>query len=109
MIVGTGSGLSYAELGATHHSLEDIGILSTLLGLRILTPCDSVELAAQLEECLDLDGPTYIRIGKKGEPDLVSKSSELRIGRANILKEGSDFLLLGIGPILKEALEAAKK
>mgnify|MGYP003318362402 CR=1 FL=1 len=37
VIVGTGSGLSYAELGPTHHSLEDIGILSTLPGLRILT------------------------------------------------------------------------
>ena len=76
IIVGTGSGLSYAELGPTHHSLEDIGILSTLPGMRILTPCDSLELSSQLEECLSLEGPSYIRIGKKGEPDLVSNSSQ---------------------------------
>lgn len=107
IIVGTGSGLSYAELGATHHSLEDIGILSTLPGLRILTPCDSIELSSQLEECLSLEGPSYIRIGKKGEPDLVSNSSQTVIGKANIINEGSDILLLGIGPILKEAIDAA--
>ena len=65
MIVGTGSGPSYSELGATHHSLEDIGIISTLPELRILTPCDSLELASNLEECLSLEGPTYIRIGRK--------------------------------------------
>ena len=109
IIVGTGSGLSYAELGPTHHSLEDIGILSTLPGLRILTPCDSIELSSQLEECLSLEGPSYIRIGKKGEPDLVSNSSQTVIGKANIINEGSDILLLGIGPILKEAMDAANK
>ena len=108
VIVGTGSGLSYAELGPTHHSLEDIGILSTS-GLRILTPCDSLELSSQIEESLMLDGPTYIRIGKKGEPDLVSSNSEMAIGKANVIQEGTDFLLLGIGPILKEAVEAAKE
>ena len=89
VIVGTGSGLSYSELGPTHHSLEDIGILSTLPGLRILTPCDSIELSSQLEECLSLEGPSYIRIGKKGEPDLVSNSSQTVIGKANIIKEHS--------------------
>ena len=109
IIVGTGSGLSYAELGPTHHSLEDIGILSTLPGMRILTPCDSLELSSQLEECLSLEGPSYIRIGKKGEPDLVSNSSQTVIGKANIINEGSDVLLLGIGPILKEAIDAANK
>mgnify|MGYP001208616521 CR=1 FL=1 len=109
VIVGTGSGLSYAELGPTHHSLEDIGIISTLPDFRILTPCDSIELASQLKECFSLDGPTYIRIGKKGEPNLISENSNLSIGKANILKEGSDFLILGIGPILEEAIKASEK
>ena len=109
IIVGTGSGLSYAELGPTHHSLEDIGILSTLPGLRILAPCDSLELSSQLKQCLDFEGPSYIRIGKKGEPNLNIKSENLTIGKANILREGSDFLIIGIGPILKEAIEAAEE
>ena len=109
IIVGTGSGLSYAELGPTHHSLEDIGILSTLPGLRILAPCDSLELSSQLKASLDLRGPTYIRIGKKGEPNLIRNKGNLTIGKANILREGCDFLILGIGPILKEAIDAANE
>ncbi len=52
IIVGTGSGLSYAELGPTHHSLEDIAIIRTIPGLNILAPCDSSELSAFLRESL---------------------------------------------------------
>ena len=107
IIVGTGSGLSYAELGPTHHSLEDIGILSTLPGLRILAPCDSLELSAQLKESLSFDGPTYIRIGKKGEPNLIQNTIKNSIGKINLIKDGSDILIMGIGPILGEALEAS--
>jgi len=108
VIVGTGSGLSYAELGPTHHSLEDIAILRALPGINILAPADSLELVAQLREAIDLQIPTYIRIGKKGEPLLHREDAILRIGRANMLREGSDVLILGIGPILSEALGAAK-
>ena len=65
VIVGTGSGLSYAELGATHHSLEDIAILRSIPNLQICTPTDSLELEAQLREAIVEGKPTYIRIGKK--------------------------------------------
>lgn len=108
VIVGTGSGLSYAELGPTHHSLEDMAILRTLPGLNVLAPADSVELVAQLREALNAPHPTYMRIGKKGEPPLHSETTNLGIGKANLLREGSDLLVLGVGPILGEALQAAK-
>ena len=65
VIVGTGSGLSYAELGPTHHSLEDIAILKTIPDINILAPADSVELKSFLKQSLSLTKPTYIRIGKK--------------------------------------------
>lgn len=68
LIVGTGSGLSYAELGPTHHSLEDMAILRTLPGMNVVAPADSRELVIQLREALDSPNPTYMRIGKKGEP-----------------------------------------
>ena len=48
VIVGTGSGLSYAELGATHHSLEDLAILRSIPNLQVCAPADSLELEAQL-------------------------------------------------------------
>jgi len=108
VIVGTGSGLSYAELGPTHHSLEDMAILRTLPGLNVLAPADSAELVAQLREALDSPYPTYMRIGKKGEPALHSEDARLGIGKANLLRDGTDLLVLGVGPILGEALKAAE-
>ena len=109
LIVGTGSGLSYSELGPTHHSLEDIAILRTLPGLNVLAPADSHELTAQLHAALSSPHPTYMRIGKKGEPILHSPNANLGIGKANILRSGHDLLVLGIGPILGEALDAAEQ
>jgi len=108
VIVGTGSGLSYAELGPTHHSLEDMAILRTLPGLNVLAPADSAELVAQLREALDSPYPTYMRIGKKGEPLLHGEDAQLGIGKANLLRDGTDLLVLGVGPILGEALKAAE-
>ena len=108
VIVGTGSGLSYSELGPTHHSLEDMAILRTLPGLNVVAPADSSELVAQLREALNSRYPTYMRIGKKGEPLLHSEDSRLGIGKANMLREGTDLLVVGVGPILGEALQAAK-
>ena len=107
VIVGTGSGLSYAELGATLFSGRP-GHFAGLLGLNVLAPADSVELEAQLREALDMNQPTYIRIGKKGEPQLHTSSAQLGIGKANLLRDGSDLLVVGVGPILGEAMKAAE-
>ena len=108
VIVGTGSGLSYAELGPTHHSLEDMAILRTLPGLNVVAPADSAELVAQLREALDSPCPTYMRIGKKGEPLLHDRGSRLGIGKSQLLRDGTDLLVMGVGPILGEALKAAE-
>jgi len=109
IFVGTGSGLSYSELGPTHHSLEDIAILKSIPDIRILAPCDKIELKYQLREALNLPGPTYIRIGKKGEPNLLSEESNLGIGKGNLLKNGEDILIIGVGPIISEGLKASKE
>ena len=108
IIVGTGSGLSYAELGPTHHSLEDIAIIKSIPNINILTPSDKQELIVQLREALQSNRPSYMRIGKKGEPNLYKSTKDLGIGKANILKEGSDLLIIGIGPLISEALKAAE-
>ena len=91
---------------ATHHSLDDISILRSIPDIQILAPCDNFELKAFLHQALESDCPTYIRIGKKGEPVLTKNSANPRIGRANILSEGNENLILGIGPILDEAIKA---
>jgi transketolase len=108
VIVGTGSGLSYAELGPTHHSLEDMAILRTLPGINVVAPSDSAELIAQLREAIEAPHPTYMRIGKKGEPLLHGSLAKPGIGKANLLRDGDDLLIVGVGPILREAVEAAE-
>lgn len=107
IIVGTGSGLSYAQLGPTHHSLEDIAILRALPGMTVFCPADSHELRAGLREAINLKGPVYIRLGKKGEPEVHGAVPALKLGRADTLQAGEDVCLLGVGNALKLALEAA--
>lgn len=108
IIVGTGSGLSYAELGPTHHSLEDIAILRSIPDIRIVAPSDSEELKIALLQALSHNGPTYIRIGKKGEPELGPDNYDKEPGKSRILKDGKDAVLIGAGPILHEGLLAAE-
>lgn len=108
VIVGTGSGLSYAELGPTHHSLEDMAILRTLPGMRVLAPCDATELRLALRAVLLEDGPAYIRIGKKGEPAIHANPPNFRIGRAIVVRPGDDIALLVAGNMMAETLKAAE-
>ncbi len=107
LIVGTGAGLSYAELGPTHHSLEDLAILRMLPEMTVLAPCDELELRALVRAALKLDGPAYMRIGKKGEPVIHRHPPSLEIGRAITVREGRDTCLISTGNIMPEVLKAA--
>lgn len=107
VIVGTGSGLSYSELGPTHHSLEDMAILRTLPGMRVLAPCDAAELRQVLHQVLKDDSPTYIRIGKKGEADIHKSLPDLRLGKVLIIRPGKDVALLCAGNMMADTLKAA--
>jgi transketolase len=108
VLVGTGSGLRYASLGATHHSLEEMAMLRALPGITVLAPADALELRACLRDSLELGGPVYMRIGKKGEPVLHDRQPEHGIGCHFILREGSDVCILAAGVIAANAVEAAQ-
>ena len=106
-IVGTGSGLSYAELGPTHHSLEDLAILRTLPGMTVFAPCDEVELRLGLRAALHQSGPVYMRIGKKGEPIIHKTAPEFAFGKAITVRAGTEVCLIAAGTIMPEVLAAA--
>lgn len=108
VIVGTGSGLSYAELGPTHHSLEDLSIMRVLPDMTVLAPCDDAELRAGLAGALQLSGPAYVRIGKKGEPRVHETLEGFRIGRAVTLSRGTDVCLIASGTVVATANAAAQ-
>src|SRR5207248_4239604 len=90
IIVGTGSGLSYASLGSTHHSCEEMGMLRLLPGLHVLAPADAMEVKALLKAALKQSDPVYIRIGKKGEPNVHTQEPDAAIGKAIVMRPGTD-------------------
>lgn len=107
-IVGTGAGLSYASLGATHHSCEEMGMLRLLPGLAVMAPADSCEVQACLRAALAHSGPSYLRIGKKGEPRVHAAAPDYRIGESIVLREGHDVFFVCAGTLLPVVLEAAE-
>ncbi len=108
LIVGTGSGLSYASLGCTHHSCEDISFLRSLPNMTVLCPGDAMELKALLKETLTSTGPLYMRIGKTGEPLVHNTLPALKIGKSFLMQEGKEIAFLTTGNMLPIAMETAK-
>ncbi len=109
IVVGTGSGLSYASLGATHHSCEDIAMLRVLPGIKVLCPGDPMEVRGCLRAAVQESGPVYMRIGKKGEPVVYQQVPHVVIGKCIVVKRGTSVCLLNSGHTLPVALETAAK
>lgn len=107
ILVGTGGGLSYASLGATHHSCEELGMLRLLPDLAVLAPADPWEVRAALRAAIHYPGPVYLRIGKKGEPTVHTGEPTLQIGKALPLRTDGDLALLACGTVLPLALQTA--
>lgn len=109
-IVAVGAGLSYAGLGPTHHSCEDIAFLRSIPNMVVVCPGDAFEVRAALRAALKQDRPVYIRMGKKGEPKVhADVPQDFVIGKALTILDGSDVCLLSTGNMLPEAVEAAHK
>ena len=89
IIVGTGSGLSYASLGSTHHSLEDISILRSIPNITIFCPSDPNEVKDLLKESLKIKGPVYLRLGKKNE---IQFNNRKKIGSMHEMIKGLSLI-----------------
>ncbi|MBF0161076.1 MAG: transketolase [Magnetococcales bacterium] len=110
VLVGTGAGVTYSTLGGTHNAFEDVAVMSSLPNMSVLAPCDPKELEAAVWACMTLNGPVYLRLGKAGEPVLTEEAPEpFQFGKVRCIKNGSDLCILGYGPILSLAWEAARQ
>jgi transketolase len=107
MIVAVGAGLSYASLGPTHHSCEDIAFLRALPHMAVVCPGDAVEVRLALRESMKRTSGTYIRLGKKGEAVIHQTPPAFAIGKAITLRPGRDVCLLSTGNMLPVAIETA--
>ena len=106
-IIGAGGGFVYGSQGTTHHAIEELGILRTLPGMTVVSPSDPVEVESAVRHSMELEGPIYIRIGRNHEPILSSNRNKFRIGKADIMREGSDISIITHGLVVKNALDAA--
>lgn len=106
-LIGSGGGVVYAPLGPTHQAIEDIAIFRTLPRMTIVAPCDAEEMKRLMPQTLDWDGPMYIRLGKGGDAVVSRPELGFQIGKALLVREGSDALIVTTGITLQPALAAA--
>ncbi len=109
IIVGVGSGFSYASLGPTHHSLEDIAWMRSLPNMTVICPGDAVETRCALRAAVTNEGPVYLRLGKKNEPVVHEQVPDFVLGKGLYLREGGEVCLLAVGVLLPVAMVAAEK
>jgi transketolase len=109
-VVGIGGGVTYSTLGGTHHAQEDIAVMGALPNMAVIAPCDPSEAEAATWACAMRKGPTYLRLGKAGEPVLTANAPEpFAFGKARLIQEGTDVCFLSYGPIMKMTFDVAAR
>lgn len=106
-IVGRNCGLTYSDLGSTHQSLDDFGLMSLIPGMTVLAPQDPVEIEEAVKSMIAHPGPVYMRIGNPKIPVLFERKP-FEIGKGTVLREGSDVTIISTGSTTGDALEAAE-
>lgn len=108
-VVGVGGGYSYGPNGATHHSLEDIAIMRCLPNMTVVCPGDPVEAELATLAAGAHAGPLYLRLGRAGDAVVHGSTPPFSIGRAIVVREGGDCVLIATGGILPVAVAAAAR
>ena len=107
-IVGSHAGVSVGPDGATHQMLEDITLMRVLPRMVVLAPGDSIEAEKATQAMAETGQPTYIRLAREKTPVFTTADSPFEIGKAYVLREGSDVALFGTGTMTYQLLAAAK-
>ncbi len=99
------------EDGATHNGVFDISFLRNIPNLTIMAPKDENEVGHMLKSALDLHGPVALRYPRGSGVGIGVENplENIEIGKSEIMKEGKDVLVLAVGPLVYDALEAAKE
>ncbi|MCH7730044.1 transketolase family protein [Patescibacteria group bacterium] len=110
-IGGAHAGISVGPDGATHQQLEDIAIMRAMPNIIVVAPADSVETKKATIEAAENGKPTYIRFAREETPVFTTEDTPFKIGRAETLWESKDpqVAIMGCGPLVYEALMAAKR
>ncbi|MFK5959054.1 MAG: transketolase C-terminal domain-containing protein [Lutibacter sp.] len=108
-ICASHAGLTLGEDGATHQTLEDIGLMKMLPGMVVINPCDYNQTKAATIAIAEYVGPVYLRFGRPAVPIFMPEDQEFIIGKAIQLTEGTDITIVATGHLVWEALQASEK
>ncbi|MBQ2509176.1 MAG: transketolase family protein [Bacteroidales bacterium] len=106
-ICGSHAGISLGEDGATHQTMEDIGLMKALPNMTVLVPCDYNQARMATLAAAEHVGPVYLRLGRSKMPNFTAEDEPFQIGKAQFLVEGKDVTLFACGHLVWEALQAA--
>ncbi|MFX1383805.1 MAG: transketolase family protein [Promethearchaeota archaeon] len=95
-IITTHGGI-VGEDGSTHNALEDLSLMTSLPNLTVLVPADNIELTQMLECALNINGPFYIRLPRDNFPKIHDEDYKFSLGKPDIIKDGNDLCLIGMG------------
>jgi transketolase len=109
-LVGISAGVSYGALGTTHHSLHDLAVLRAINNVDVVAPADNVETREAVRAAALSRRPVYLRFGKAPLYDLTPAGGgppPFEIGKARVLRDGTDVAFIAIGEAVPHALFAA--
>jgi transketolase len=107
-VVGVGGGFEYGTAGISHHGLEDVAVMRVQPGLTVIAPADHEQAGRALLATWGLAGPIYYRLGKDDHTVVPGLGGRFELGRATIVREGQDVLLISMGAITAEVAGAAE-
>lgn len=107
-IVGTHSGITVGEDGATHQMLEDIGLMRGLPNMKVISPSDDKQTRWAVREALKINGPVYLRLSRLATP-IIYEQENFEFGKAVIHGEGTDATVFATGVMVYEALKAKEE
>lgn len=102
-------GLAYGELGATHHSIEDLAWMRAIAALTIVVPADPLETEQAVLAAAEAEGPFFLRVSRMRVPAVHPEEYRFRVGIAARLREGRDVTLIANGTMVCRALAAAER
>ena len=108
VLVGLSPGIVAEINGGTHQSYDDIAAVRGIANTTIVEPFDGMQLRQMIPALLDLDGPVYLRYDRAVAPCFYGDDYRYQLGRADILRKGSDVTLISSGIMLTQCLEAAQ-
>ncbi|BAK45068.1 transketolase family protein [Eggerthella sp. YY7918] len=107
-IAPTHAGISVGPDGGSHQMLEDISLMRGLPNMRVLVPADYAAACSAIRLAAETPGPVYVRMGRASVPAVYADGVELAVGRAYVLREGTDVTIVACGVEVEQALKAAE-